>query len=52
MALDLFSASPMIAYASTGFGVFFASLLKIVHVRSYRRLLILQAADESSPPVP
>ncbi len=52
MALDLFSASPMIAYASTGFGVFFASVLKIVHVRSYRRLLILQAADESAQPVP
>jgi hypothetical protein len=47
LALNLFSASPMIAYASTGFGVFFASLLKIIHVRTYRRLLILQAANEA-----
>jgi len=47
LALNLFTASPMIAYASTGFGVFFASLLKIVHVRSYRRRLILQADLET-----
>jgi hypothetical protein len=50
LALNIFSASPMIAYASTGFGVFFASLLKIIHVRSYRRLLILQAANEAPAP--
>lgn len=48
LALNLFAASPMIAYASTGFGVFFASLLKIVHVRAYRRALILQAEWEAS----
>jgi hypothetical protein len=46
LALNLFEASPMIAYSSTGFGVFFASLLKIVHVRSYRRRLIMEAALE------
>ncbi len=50
MALNLFTASPMIAYASTGFGVLFASLLKIIHVRTYRRALILQAAEEAAEP--
>ncbi len=50
MALNLFTASPMIAYASTGFGVLFASLLKIIHVRAYRRALILQAAEEATEP--
>ena len=48
MALNLFAASPMIAYASTGFGVLFASMLKIIHVRAYRRSLILQAEWEAS----
>lgn len=52
MALNLFEASPMIAYASTGFGVFFASLLKIVHVRSYRRRLIMEADLEHAPAAP
>ncbi len=52
LALNLFAASPMIAYASTGFGVFFASLLKIVHVRGYRRTLILQAEWEASQVTP
>lgn len=52
MALNVFEASPMIAYASTGFGVFFASLLKIVHVRSYRRRLILEADMENVHPAP
>lgn len=47
LALNLFTASPMIAYASTGFGVLFASLLKIIHVRTYRRALILAAAQEA-----
>lgn len=51
LAMDVFSASPMIAYASTGFGVFFAAVLKIVHVRSYRRLLILQADLEAPQPM-
>ncbi len=49
MALNWFTASPMIAYASTGFGVLFASLLKIIHVRTYRRMLLLEAAQE--PPL-
>jgi hypothetical protein len=51
LAMGLFSASPMIAYASTGFGVFFAAVLKIVHVRSYRRLLLLQADMEAPQPM-
>ena len=51
LAMELFSASPMIAYASTGFGVVFAALLKIVHVRSYRRLLLLQAEMEAPQPM-
>ena len=51
LALQLFEASPMIAYASTGFGVVFAGLLKIVHVRAYRRLLLLQADMESPQPM-
>jgi hypothetical protein len=52
LALNLFDASPMIAYSSTGFGVFFASLLKIVHVRSYRRRLIMEADLEHAHPAP
>lgn len=47
LALNLFTASPMIAYASTGFGVLFASLLKIIHVRGYRRRLILESETET-----
>lgn len=50
LALNLFTASPMIAYASTGFGVLFASLLKIIHVRTYRRTLILEASREATAP--
>jgi hypothetical protein len=50
LALNLFTASPMIAYASTGFGVLFASLLKIIHVRAYRRTLILEASREATAP--
>jgi len=50
MALNWFTASPMIAYASTGFGVLFASLLKIIHVRTYRRALLLEAAREDATP--
>ncbi len=48
LSLNLFEASPMIAYSSTGFGVFFASLLKIVHVRAYRRRLIMEADLENA----
>lgn len=37
-------ANLMIAYASTLFGILFVSLLKICHVRPYRRALILDSS--------
>ncbi|MCB1125557.1 MAG: hypothetical protein KDM81_03605, partial [Verrucomicrobiae bacterium] len=42
-ALNVVQPSLMVAYASTLFGILFVSLLKICHVRPYRRALILDS---------
>jgi hypothetical protein len=46
-AFNVIQPSLMVAYASTLFGILFVSVLKICHVRPYRRSLIL---DSSSSP--
>jgi hypothetical protein len=38
----------MAAYASTLFGILFVAVLKICHVRPYRRKLILESEVQSS----
>lgn len=43
LALDIVQASLIAAYASTLFGIIFVAILKVFHVRPYRRLLIVQA---------
>ena len=50
LAMDIVQASLIAAYSSTLFGIIFAAVLKIVHVRPYRRKLILQDRDEPAPP--
>lgn len=43
VAIGVVEASLMAAYASTLFGILFTALLKVLHLRPYRRELILQA---------
>ncbi|MBM3880063.1 MAG: hypothetical protein FJ387_10145 [Verrucomicrobia bacterium] len=45
LAIGVIKPSLMVAYASTLFGIFFVSILKIVHVRPYRRSLIIEASQ-------
>ena len=57
LALILFSMgvhqfSLMAAYSSTSFGIIFVSILKIFHVRPYRRRLILDAEVADREPQP
>ena len=47
LALGIIKPGLMAAYASTLFGIIFVSVLKILHVRPYRRQLIL---EEAAPP--
>jgi hypothetical protein len=44
VAVGIVEASLMAAYASTLFGILFTALLKILHLRPYRRELIMQAS--------
>lgn len=44
VVLNVVEASLMAAYASTLFGIIFVALLKVMVLRPYRRLLILQAS--------
>lgn len=46
LALNIVQASLITAYASTLFGILFAALLKIAHVRRYRRKLLLEAHEQ------
>ncbi len=46
VVLGIIEASLMAAYASTLFGILFVALIKIVHVRPFRRSLILAANRE------
>ena len=43
VAVGIVEASLMAAYASTLFGILFVALLKVLHLRPYRRQLILQS---------
>jgi hypothetical protein len=43
VAVGVVEASLMAAYASTLFGILFTALLKVMHLRPYRRGLIIQA---------
>ena len=45
LAVGLVQASLMAAYSSTLFGIIFVAILKIFHVRPYRKNLILNPND-------
>ena len=49
VAVGIVEASLMAAYASTLFGIIFTALLKILHLRPYRRQLILRAGSNQAP---
>lgn len=49
VAVGIVEASLMAAYASTLFGIIFTALFKILHLRPYRRKLILNAGSNSIP---
>ena len=44
VAVGIVEASLMAAYASTLFGILFVALLKVLHLRPYRRHLIMEAS--------
>jgi hypothetical protein len=48
VAIGLVEASLMAAYASTLFGILFVALLKVLHLRPYRRKLIMAAESSYS----
>ena len=48
LALGVEEASLIAAYASTLFGVLFVALLKVLHLRPFRRQLIIEADGASS----
>ena len=45
LAIGVVQASLMAAYSSTLFGIIFVALLKVFHLRPYRKVLILQADE-------
>lgn len=47
LALQIAQLSLIAAYSSTLFGIIFVALLKVGHVRPYRRKLLMQAAGRS-----
>lgn len=47
LSIGIVTASLMAAYASTLFGILFTSMIKIVHVRKYKRQLIIEAEKEN-----
>jgi len=49
IAMNIVEASLMAAYASTLFGILFVSLLKIFHVRPFKRNLILNPNRTETP---
>ena len=49
VAVGIVEASLMAAYASTLFGIIFTALLKVLHLRPYRRQLILEAGSSEAP---
>lgn len=46
LSMNVVSASLVAAYASTLFGILFVAILKIFHVRPYRRSLLLEEANQ------
>ena len=46
LTVGIVTASLMAAYASTLFGILFTALIKIMHVRRYKRTLLIAAAAE------
>lgn len=52
VAVGIVEASLMAAYASTLFGILFVALLKVLHLRPYRRKLIMQSGLGQSPSGP
>ena len=46
-SLGIVKPSLMAAYSSTSFGIIFVSVLKIFHIRPYRRELILESEPQS-----
>ncbi len=47
VAVGVVEASLMAAYASTLFGILFTALLKVMHLRPYRRTLIIEAGTQN-----
>ena len=47
LTMGVVTASLMAAYASTLFGILFTSMIKIVHVRKYKRQLLIEAERDS-----
>lgn len=48
VAIGIVEASLMAAYASTLFGILFVAMLKVMHLRPYRRQLILEAGGRAN----
>lgn len=47
LSIGIVTASLMAAYASTLFGILFTSMIKIIHVRKYKRQLIIEAEKDN-----
>ncbi|MDP4878486.1 MAG: hypothetical protein NWR36_01245, partial [Opitutales bacterium] len=48
VAVGIVEASLMAAYASTLFGILFTAVLKVMHLRPYRRTLIIEASSSAT----
>lgn len=46
LTFGVINASLMAGYTSTLFGILFTALVKIVHLRKYRRKLLVESANE------
>jgi hypothetical protein len=49
VAVGIVEASLMAAYASTLFGILFTAIFKVMHLRPYRRKLILETDASQAP---
>ena len=47
LSLGIFNASLMAGYSSTLFGIIFTAIVKVVHLRSYKRKLLIEEAKEN-----
>ena len=52
LAMDVVQASLIAAYSSTLFGIIFVAVLKVAHVRPYRRSIIVVLDSRKDEPVP